>query len=99
MTTAMFMDRAFRIAGLMWSDSDDREGVDANAVRHMATELVGFEVMNYDLVRAQLLQGWMKKKTDMPTAWYSCSNLRSVGQAVAFQGSNGLQVPRLGVGP
>ncbi|VDC00579.1 unnamed protein product [Peniophora sp. CBMAI 1063] len=52
MPVGVFIDRVFRWGGLVWSDSQTRQGVDVEAARQMATEMVGFEVITDDQVRS-----------------------------------------------
>ena len=47
---ANFMDRVFRFAGLVWSDSHRRVGVDPYAAQSMLMQTVLFEVSKHDQV-------------------------------------------------
>lgn len=50
MSAAVFIDKAMRFSGLMWSDSDTRVGVDSATASELATGMIGFEILAHGQV-------------------------------------------------
>ena len=45
-----FIERTFRVAGVIWNDSNVRKGVDTEAAQSMAEEMINFEIAKFKQV-------------------------------------------------
>ena len=49
-TAGGLVGQAFKVAGLVWHDGSEREGIDMDAAQTMVTQMLLFEAYHYDQV-------------------------------------------------